>query len=142
MGMFARFKEWLDKRRAARMASEAAWHEALTTDSDGITAFERRALEAIDELAGPLAIRRSGRRDRPTLDAQIGDTGLVLALWREDAQVSDAQGHTFYRAERWDFATPQESIEDLVAKVRANLGSNNRLERSRVASSVSQGGSR
>jgi hypothetical protein len=140
--MFARFQEWLNKRRVTRAASEAAWREALATDSEGLTAFERCALQAIDELAGPLVITRGCRVDRPTLDAQIGDTGLVLTLWGEDAQVHDAQGHAFYRAERWDFATPQKSIQDLVAKVRANLPSNNRLERSRGASSVKEGDGR
>jgi hypothetical protein len=78
-----------------------------------------------------LTIERGGRVDRPTLSAQMGDTGLVLTLWGEDAQVHDAQGHSLYRRERWDFASPQESIADLVAKVRANLRPNNRFERSR-----------
>jgi hypothetical protein len=44
-------------------------------------------------------------------------------LWREDAQLHHADGREMYRKERWDFATAQESIDDLVKKVTKYLRS-------------------
>jgi uncharacterized cupin superfamily protein len=123
--MFTRFTTWLNERRVARAASKAAWRDAIATAPDGLTGFERQALVAVEKLVGHLSIERSGRFDRPTLSARIPNSSLVLTLWGEDAQVHRVDGREVYRKERWDFATPQESMDDLVDKMAMYLRSNN-----------------
>jgi hypothetical protein len=121
--MLARFISWLKGRRTARIASEAAWRDAIATGTDGLTTFERDAVAAIETIAGRLAIERSGSLDRPTLSVRIPNCDLVMTLWGEDAHLHTVNGQSIYRKERWDFSTPQESVADLTKYVASHLRS-------------------
>jgi hypothetical protein len=137
--VFQSFKNWLQRRRVNREASESAWREAAVLGADGRTNFERMALSELEAIVGPIALAR-GSSQMPYLFGVIPGTNLTLYLYADEAQVHG--GARIFRKERWDYRLPEDSIEDLVAFVRASLPSNNRFERSRGASSLRQGGSR
>jgi hypothetical protein len=137
--VFQSFKNWLQRRRVDREASESVWREATALGADGQTNFERMALSELEAIVGPITLAR-GSTQMPYLFGVIPGTDLTLYLYADEAQVHG--GARTFRKERWDYRLPKDSIEDLVAFVRASLPSNNRFERSRGASSVSQGGSR
>jgi hypothetical protein len=133
------FKSWVQRRRMNREARESAWREANVLGADGKTNFERLAVSELEALVGPITLARGGEQ-MPYLSGGIPGTDLTLYLYADEAQVHG--GARKFLRERWDYRRPKDSIEDLVAFVRANLPSNNRLERSRGASSVSKEGGR
>jgi hypothetical protein len=137
--VFQSFKNWVQRRRTDREASESAWREATALGADGRTNFERMALGELEAIVGPITVAR-GSGQMPYLFGVIPGTDLTLYLYADEAQVHG--GARMFRKERWDYRLPKDSIADLVAYVRASLPSNNRFERSRGASSVSKGGDR
>jgi hypothetical protein len=134
--VFQSFKSWIQRRRMDREASESAWREATVLGADGRTNFERLAVSELEALVGPIALAR-GSEQMPYLFGVIPGTDLTLYLYADEAQVHG--GARKFLRERWDYRFPKDSIEDLVAFVRVSLPSNNRFERSRGASSESQG---
>jgi len=82
-------------------------------------------VKALEPVTGPLALKRSGKRES-YLAGAISGTDLVLYLYLDEAQVHGSK-HRFI-AEKWDYDSPDTLIDGLVSFVRARLQSNHAFE--------------
>jgi hypothetical protein len=134
--MLQRFKNWLATRRARRAAWDAAWDAVSATGPDGLTEYERRAIAQLEPLVGPLSLTRN---TAGCLSGAIPGTEMTLYLWADEAQVGAPDVNL--RRERWDYDSPEASLEDLrnfiAARLQSNLAGVNDL--GRRASSILAG---
>jgi hypothetical protein len=126
--MLRRIHAWFSNRRATATRRAAAWAHANDIGADGLTVFEKQAIDALQPVTGALNLRRAGEK-MPYLVGPIPNSAMTLYLYGDEAQVSGI-GHG-YRMERWDFESPEASISDLLGYVRSALQSDSSLERSK-----------
>ena len=88
-------------------------------------------ISALETLTGHLDLKRAESQD--ILVGTVPGTPWTLYIYGDEIQVDT--GERGYRRERWDFATPEDSIADVVAFVRKGLRSNSALELPRAGGS-------
>lgn len=88
-----------------------AFAAASKKDSDGLTVFQRRALEAISPFVNRDDFRQVNmvNEDGLYLHASIVDAKVELFFYPDGAQVSDEI--TDSRFEEWDYRTPSELLD-------------------------------
>lgn len=113
--MFSRFRKWNDRRREWRRTHDAAWAPATASTPDGLTAFIHAAKDQLLARFSGLDFEIGGQSEL-FLRASIPGTSAELYLHRDGAQIHDGPNELYY-AEDYDYLTPQDLLDEVVAKL-------------------------
>jgi hypothetical protein len=113
--MIQRFRKWLRERREWRRAHDAAWSAVIIPGSDGISPYMQSILADLLAAVPALKFELSGK-DEKFFQGVIPGTNAVVYLYADGAQIHDGPNELFW-AEYYDYKTPQELTDRLVAKV-------------------------
>ncbi|WP_347259962.1 hypothetical protein [Rudaea sp.] len=113
--MLSRFRQWRNKRREWRSTHDSAWATAIVATSDGLTPFIHATRDQIVARFGGFNFVLSGQSEK-FLRATIPGTTADLYLYGEGAQIHDGPKELYF-AEHYDYLTPQELSDELVARL-------------------------
>src|SRR5438552_633386 len=120
--MFDPIRRWWRESREWRRTHDQTFAEVAVADADGITAFQRRIMSAVEPTIRSDSFMRAVMSDgTPYLVANIPGTSSQLFVYPREAGIStkDAcRGEKWTPYEEWDFRTPDELISAVVSDLR------------------------
>lgn len=89
------------------------WAHALAADYRGLTKFQHLARKKLEAALGQLPLQLKGGKER-YLTGPLPGTNAMLFVYEDGAQISE--NSTEFKAERWDYESPEALISALVAR--------------------------
>jgi len=112
--MLHRLSNWLQAQRAWKNDHVRTWHGLTSLDENGVSQFQRNCLLAIESLPLSLEFKQMGTSEAYFVSL-IPNTNIEIFLYIDGAQV--VGDHNIFRAEEWDFRTPDDLIQALTTTV-------------------------
>ena len=119
--MLGRIADWWRAQKEWRRTHLRTFAEVAVVDSEGVTVFQRRLMDAIDHLIPRSAFRRESWGAEPYFVADVPGTNKKLFVYSTEAQF--ALSKTSINADRWpfeewDYRTPDDLIAAVVEDVK------------------------
>jgi hypothetical protein len=108
--------QWFGRQRQWRREHIASFSAVSGIQPDGLTLFQHRALAAVARAATPDRFERVPTKSEPGvyLHGPLGHLGHELYIYPNEAAISHgSKPHAIF--EEWDYRTPEELIDALVA---------------------------
>jgi hypothetical protein len=113
--MLQRLRNWLLERREWRRIHDAAWSAVIIPGPDGISPY-LQSIRADLLAAVPNLEFESCGESETFFQGTIPGTEAILYLYGDGAQIHDGPKELFW-AEYYDYKTPQELTDSVVARV-------------------------
>lgn len=113
MGLLA----WFRRERQWRRDHVTSFSIAAATAADGFTLFQQRCLETLNACHPTPRFERVPAADGSQgywLEAPFDDAGATLCIYQNEAGIFG--GNTKVWFEEWDFRTPEDLIQSVVAR--------------------------
>ena len=121
-GMLGRIANWWRAQKEWRRVHIQAFAEADVADSEGITIFQRRLIDAVSDVIASSAFRRETSAGEVYLVAEIPGTDKELFVYSTEAQFASVSKSGDYSKrwpfEEWDYRTPDELIAAVVEDIK------------------------
>lgn len=110
--MIRRFLAWIQESRQWKIDHLASWRPLQVPDQDGITGFQSKAIERLNQAGLRFEFRRCGSREI-YLQATLPATEIEVFLFSDGAQIVGE--HNLFVGESGDFRTADDLIDKLIA---------------------------
>jgi len=117
--MISRFFAWLKANRQWKIDHLSSFKPLQVPNSDGVTGFQLRAIERLNQAGVHLEFQRKGTREI-YLQASIPGTDVEVFIYSDGAQVVGEYNN--FVGEEGDFRTADDLIDKLVASTIEQTG--------------------